>query len=124
LYDQVFSLTGLLYLSTAISMIPKPNTSSKLWFDANLLTVVCYVVYFAELALIAYFCLDLEYSVSWLFTITFDTVFTLIFYGMLLALGFSTPLYFKAIVSIYLLTDIGNLLALAILSPFLTYKIL
>jgi len=123
LYDQVFSLTGLLYLSTVISMIPKPNTSSKLWVDTNLFTIVCYVVYFAELAVIAYLSLDLEYSVSWLFSITFSTVLTFIFYGMLLTLGFRAPSYFKAIVSIYVMTDIGNILALGVLSPFLTYKI-
>jgi hypothetical protein len=123
LWDQVFSLTGLLYVSTIVSMIPKPNTSSKLWFDANLFTVVCYSVYFTELALIAFFNLDLEYSISWLFDIVFSTACTFIFYGILLGFRLSTPQYFKTIVSIYLLTDLGNMIALGTITPFDTDKI-
>jgi hypothetical protein len=124
LFDQVFSLTGMLYVSTFVAMIPKPNTSSKLWFDANLLTIICYLVYFAELAVITYFSLDLEYSLSWLFSIAFSTTFIILFYAILLGFRLSTLLYFKTILSIFWLTALGNMLALGTLSPFYTDKIL
>ena len=123
LWDQVFSLTGFLYISTVIGMIPKPNTSSKLWVDANLFTIICYSLYFSELFLLAYFGLTLEYSLGWLASISFSTILTLLFYGALLKLGFSTLSYFKTIATIYLLTDLGNMLALGVLSPFSSCKI-
>lgn len=123
LWDQTLSLTGLLYLSTIIGMIPKPHTSSKLWIDANLFTVVCYSLYFTELFLLAYFGLDLEYTLGWIASISFSTILTFLFYGMLLIFGFSTPSYFKTIATIYLLTDVGNMLALGVLSPFTSCRV-
>lgn len=123
LWDQVFSLTGMLYMSILVAMIPKPNTSSKLWFDTNFSTIIYYLLYFAELTLIAHLSLDLEYSIGWLFSITFSTFFTFLFYAVLLGFGFSTLHYFKTIVRIYLLTDLGSILALGLLSPFYSYKI-
>ena len=121
--DQLFSCAGLVYLSTIVSMIPKPNTSSKLWINTNLFTIVCYSVYFAELAVVSYLCLDLEYSVSWLFSLGFSTISIFMFYGILHVFGFSTPAYLKTIATICLVTDVGSILALGIISPFITYKI-
>lgn len=123
LCDQVFSLTGILYIGTFISMLPKPNTSSKLWMDANLFTVVCYFLYFAELALLAYFGFNLDYSIGWIASIIFSTSLTFLCYGTLLKLGLSSIPYLKTIVRIYLLSDLGNLLALGFISPFNSYKI-
>lgn len=121
--DQLFSCAGLVYLSTIVSMIPKPNMSSKLWINTNLFTIVCYAVYFAELTIVAYLCLDLEYSASWLFSLSFSTISIMMFYGILHIFGFTTPAYLKTIATICLVTDVGSLLALGIISPFLTYKI-
>lgn len=120
LWDQTLSIV---YLGTFVGMIPKPNTSSKVWMDTNLFTILYYLLYFAELALLAYFGLNLEYSIGWLASITFSTTLTFLFYAILLKFGLSTLLYFKTIVSIYLLTDLGNILALGLLSPFYSCKI-
>ncbi|MBM3633315.1 MAG: hypothetical protein FJX03_06405 [Alphaproteobacteria bacterium] len=123
LCDQLFSFTGLLYFSTIVSMIPKPNTSSKLWINTNLFTIVCYAVYFAELAIVAHLCLDLEYSVSWLFSLSFSTISIFMFYGILHIFGFSTPAYLKTIATICLVTDVGSILALGIISPFWSHYV-
>ncbi|MBX9805533.1 MAG: hypothetical protein K2Y18_07260 [Alphaproteobacteria bacterium] len=118
LWDQVMSVWGFIYISTLLSMVPKPNTSSRLWIDANLFTVVYYLLYFGELWLLAHFDINLEYSIGWLFSIVFSTALTFLFYGILLKVGLSTLPYFKTIVTIYLLTDLGNLFALGFLSPY------
>jgi hypothetical protein len=123
LCDQLFSFNGLLYMGVLISMLPKLNASSKLWFDANLFTIICYLIYFAELRVIAFYSMELEYSISWLFDIGFSTTFTLLFYALLLCLRLTTPLYFRTIASIYLLTNLGNIIALSTLNPFYSNKI-
>ncbi len=123
LWAQVFSVTGLVYLSTLVAMIPKPNTSSKLWIDANIFTIITYALYFIETAFIASLGLTLSYSMGWIASITFSTVSTILVYTLLTGLRLSKTQYLKTIISIYFFSDIGNILALGVLSPYYTYQI-
>lgn len=123
LWNQVFSVSGLLYISTFISILPKPHTSSKLWFDANLFTVLCYSIYFVELGVIAYYNMDLEYSISWLFDVVFSTALTMIFYGILLGLRMTTSAYVKTICKICIFINIGSLITLGMITPFTSKNI-
>jgi Kef-type K+ transport system membrane component KefB len=123
MWDQLFSPSGILYISLFMGLVPKPQTSSKLWFDANLFTVVVYVFYFAELAVFASLNLDINYEMSWILSLAFSTTSTVLFYGILLALGLSTPAYFQRVLNLYLFADMGSLLALGTITPFYSDKI-
>lgn len=122
--NQIFSLTEIIYLSTLFGIIPKARISARLWFEAHFITVLCFILYYTECYLLAHFNLELEYCLSWLFSILFSTLLTFLCYVILLRLKLSTHPYFKSIIKIYLLADAGNILALGMISPYLSYKFL
>jgi hypothetical protein len=122
--NQTISLSELIYISTLIGIIPKTRISAITWFDTHFITLLCFILYYAEYYFLKHINLELEYSISWLFSLFFTTVITFFCYGILLRLNLSSRLYFKAIIKIYLLADAGSILALGMISPYLSYKLL